>query len=167
MQRYADAGLNPNLIYGQGSNGNATSSPSYNTPTMQGARVYPVAAMSDAIGQIGSVLGQFANLRLTEAQAAAAFSQAAKNDADAATSRANANFINSKTSYQDAFNAFLMAQSMLELLPLLLITIIFVVGWHLIIRWLVRTWPMLISLLRGLNLSLILIVFLTLLLFLL
>lgn len=30
MKRYADAGLNPNLIYGQGTSGNATSSPSYN-----------------------------------------------------------------------------------------------------------------------------------------
>lgn len=32
MQRYQDAGLNPNLIYGQGSPGNATSAPTY-TPS--------------------------------------------------------------------------------------------------------------------------------------
>lgn len=30
MKRYQDAGLNPNLIYGQGTPGNATDSPSYN-----------------------------------------------------------------------------------------------------------------------------------------
>lgn len=35
MQRFKDAGLNPNLIYGQGSNGNASSSPEYKAPTLQ------------------------------------------------------------------------------------------------------------------------------------
>lgn len=32
MQRYQDAGLNPHLIYGQGTPGNATTQPKYNTP---------------------------------------------------------------------------------------------------------------------------------------
>lgn len=35
MQRFKEAGLNPNLIYGQGSNGNASSSPEYKAPTLQ------------------------------------------------------------------------------------------------------------------------------------
>lgn len=34
MQRYTDAGLNPNLIYGQGNPGNATQLPKYNVPTV-------------------------------------------------------------------------------------------------------------------------------------
>lgn len=37
MQRFADAGLNPNLIYGQGSAGNASSAPSYQAPEFHGA----------------------------------------------------------------------------------------------------------------------------------
>lgn len=32
MQRFKEAGLNPNLIYGQGSNGNASGSPQFETP---------------------------------------------------------------------------------------------------------------------------------------
>lgn len=35
MKRYAQAGLNPNLIYGQGSAGNMTQLPQYHAPTMQ------------------------------------------------------------------------------------------------------------------------------------
>lgn len=34
MARFAQAGLNPNFMYGQGSNGNATSAPSFETPTL-------------------------------------------------------------------------------------------------------------------------------------
>lgn len=34
MKRYKDAGLNPNLIYGQGSSGNASSYPQYEAPTL-------------------------------------------------------------------------------------------------------------------------------------
>ena len=32
MERFAEAGLNPNLIYGQGNAGNATSAPSFDRP---------------------------------------------------------------------------------------------------------------------------------------
>lgn len=39
MSRYTDAGINPNLIYGQGSNGNATSIGSPPTPTYQAAHM--------------------------------------------------------------------------------------------------------------------------------
>lgn len=35
MQRFKDAGLNPNLIFGQGSNGNASSAPEYKAPNLQ------------------------------------------------------------------------------------------------------------------------------------
>lgn len=35
MQRLKDAGLNPNLMYGQGTTGNASSAPSFNSPNMQ------------------------------------------------------------------------------------------------------------------------------------
>jgi hypothetical protein len=34
MQRFKEGGLNPNLIYGQGNSGNATSMPKYQTPKM-------------------------------------------------------------------------------------------------------------------------------------
>ena len=42
MQRYSAAGLNPHLIYGQGSNGNSSSIPTPQLPTMQAGRVEPL-----------------------------------------------------------------------------------------------------------------------------
>lgn len=35
MNRYKEAGLNPNLIYGQGTSGNASTMPKYNAPTLK------------------------------------------------------------------------------------------------------------------------------------
>lgn len=42
MQRYSDAGLNPNLIYGQGSSGNATGLNAPSAPSAANMRVNPV-----------------------------------------------------------------------------------------------------------------------------
>ena len=39
MERYNRAGLNPNLIYGQGSTGNSTSAPSYQAPRLEAPQV--------------------------------------------------------------------------------------------------------------------------------
>lgn len=62
MERYKEAGLNPNLIYSQGSNGNAASSPTYNPPTLQ-----PASRNAVDYGQvIGNSIGQFNNLRLQQ-----------------------------------------------------------------------------------------------------
>lgn len=41
MERFAAAGLNPNLIYGQGNSGNASSGPTYNPPKYEGANPIP------------------------------------------------------------------------------------------------------------------------------
>ena len=67
MQRYKAAGLNPNLIYGQGNSGNATSLPRYSAPTMQPVTVHP------AVFQIGNaldVLGKYMDYRIKSAQEA-------------------------------------------------------------------------------------------------
>lgn len=58
MQRYKDAGLNPNLIYSQGSNGNATSSPEFQAPNLQSNAQYSSAAA----GSIGGAIGTYQNL---------------------------------------------------------------------------------------------------------
>lgn len=58
MQRYKEAGLNPNLIYSQGSNGNAASSPEYSAPTLQSGAQYSSAAA----GSIGGAIGTYQNL---------------------------------------------------------------------------------------------------------
>lgn len=49
MQRYADAGLNPNLMYGNGSSGNASSSPSFDAPTLQSYTGYGDMGASSAV----------------------------------------------------------------------------------------------------------------------
>lgn len=41
MARFAEAGLNPNLIYGAGNSGNASSGPMYNPPKYEGANPIP------------------------------------------------------------------------------------------------------------------------------
>lgn len=64
MQRFKEAGLNPNLIYGQGSNGNATSSPQFESP-----RFDSVAPSYNSIGAgIGSAIGLYNNLHLQQKQ---------------------------------------------------------------------------------------------------
>lgn len=65
MQRYKDAGLNPNLVYGQGSSGNATTLPKYSAPTMQPVTVNPqLLRLENALG----VLGNYMDYRIKSAQ---------------------------------------------------------------------------------------------------
>jgi hypothetical protein len=61
MQRYKDAGLNPNLIYGQGSSGNtANVLPRYQAPTAR-ADVEPM-------GNMPNTLSEYQDVRLKDAQ---------------------------------------------------------------------------------------------------
>lgn len=60
MERFGNAGLNPNLIYGQGNAGNAGSLPSYHAPTAQ-------MNYSPAFDPMSS-LGAFMDLQLKQAQ---------------------------------------------------------------------------------------------------
>lgn len=62
MARFKDAGLNPNLMYGQGSPGNATQLPKYSAPTMQ----YNV--QSGDISQGLGVISQFQDFGIKQAQ---------------------------------------------------------------------------------------------------
>lgn len=59
MLRYKEAGLNPNLIYGQGSSGNATVMPKYNAPTLQ----YNYKAM-----EIPEMIGRYQDVAMKQAQ---------------------------------------------------------------------------------------------------
>jgi hypothetical protein len=91
MARYRDAGLNPNLIYGQGSAGNSTSLPTPATPTMQAAHVDRVPYES-LFGSLGNDIAAAYNFHLQrektesekdliESQAAAQRSAATLNNA--------------------------------------------------------------------------------------
>lgn len=94
MARYRDAGLNPNLIYGQGSAGNSTSLPTPATPTMQASHVDRVPYES-LFGSLGNDIAAAYNFHLQrektesekdliESQAAAQRSQANKTTAEVA-----------------------------------------------------------------------------------
>ena len=50
MARFKEAGLNPNLMYGQGTPGNATDSPNYSAPHLQYDNPFP--NIGDDIGQL-------------------------------------------------------------------------------------------------------------------
>lgn len=52
MQRYAQAGLNPNLVYDQGNNGNASSAPSFDVPEMKAYTDYGDLGFGRAAGNI-------------------------------------------------------------------------------------------------------------------
>lgn len=60
MERFGEAGLNPNLIYGQGSSGNATTLPKYQAPEKMSTRLKPIDYLQ--------VLGAYQDTRLKEAQ---------------------------------------------------------------------------------------------------
>lgn len=64
MMRLRDAGLNPNLVYGQGagSAGSASQMPRYNTPTLQYNR------QPFDVSWIPQVLGQYQDFQLKQAQ---------------------------------------------------------------------------------------------------
>lgn len=59
MKRYEEAGLNPHLIYGQGTPGNASSMPQYQAPRAE----YPFVPL-----ELGNMLGQYAQFKKTMAE---------------------------------------------------------------------------------------------------
>lgn len=59
MQRFKDAGLNPNLMYGQGNGGNAAQMPKYNAPTVE----YKYDAPN-----IAGVIGAYQDFSMRQAQ---------------------------------------------------------------------------------------------------
>lgn len=70
MARYQSAGLNPNLIYGQGNSGNASSPPAYNPPNIQyqyeaGRYGGAVNSMLPVMMEVGTWMQ---NMRLGEAK---------------------------------------------------------------------------------------------------
>jgi len=58
MERFKDAGLNPNLIYGQGNAGNAATLPKYNAPTLREKTAMP---------DISGVLSSYQDYQLKQA----------------------------------------------------------------------------------------------------
>lgn len=62
MQRYSDAGLNKNLIYGQGSNGNAQGSPTYKAPHVQPYNFQDVGTTA------ANAINTYNNTKLNQAQ---------------------------------------------------------------------------------------------------
>lgn len=79
MARFKEAGLNPNLIYSQGSNGNSASMPSYSMPSVKinpsDQRMKQTSQILDAIGlvsnaaqNISSIIDQGLNVQLKRNQ---------------------------------------------------------------------------------------------------
>lgn len=80
MERFKDAGLNPNLIYGQGTPGQAAQMPQYNAPDQQ----YNYAPVANPM----QFIGEFANLDIKQAQADNIRAQTRKVETDREISKA-------------------------------------------------------------------------------
>jgi len=65
MQRYRDAGLNPHLIYGQGTPGNQTQIAEYQAPRANYQNVQPVQLPADSMA---TTIAEFQDYRLKNAQ---------------------------------------------------------------------------------------------------
>uniref|UniRef100_A0AAU8AUA8 DNA pilot protein n=1 Tax=Dulem virus 99 TaxID=3145810 RepID=A0AAU8AUA8_9VIRU len=76
MNRFREAGLNPHLIYGQGSNGNSTSTPTPQLPTMEAGRVESLR-YGDAFQGIGDAVATYLNLKKIKNETDLAESQVA------------------------------------------------------------------------------------------
>lgn len=61
MGRFKEAGLNPNLIYGQGNPGNATTLPKYQAPRVDYVAINPVE-------QLPAILGMYQDFQIKQAQ---------------------------------------------------------------------------------------------------
>lgn len=68
MQRLEEAGLNPNLMYGQGSTGNASSSPSYDAPKMEAYTSFGDLGYGRAGQALMNGLQQYAQIEKTNAE---------------------------------------------------------------------------------------------------
>lgn len=64
MKRFQEAGLNPNLIYGQGNSGSAGSIP---TPDVQSAQ-FRVPEIGNAVSRAGNVIGDYLDYEIKGAQ---------------------------------------------------------------------------------------------------
>lgn len=69
MKRFADAGLNPNLVYTQGNPGNQTSIPSYQRANVQPVQFNFQQDMANAVSQIYNNLQAVAQIRKANAEA--------------------------------------------------------------------------------------------------
>lgn len=69
MARLKDAGLNPNLMYGQGNTGNASSAPSYDAPKMEAYTGFGDFGASRAGQELIQGLMGYAQVKKTEAEA--------------------------------------------------------------------------------------------------
>lgn len=69
MKRYAEAGLNPNLVYSQGNPGNQTSIPSYQRANVQPAQFNFQQDMANAVSTIYNNLQAVAQIRKANADA--------------------------------------------------------------------------------------------------
>lgn len=67
MQRFKDAGLNPNLVYSQGTAGNAESAPSYGVPEQSFANFLPEALDGVASGVLNTI-NQYQAVQMSQSQ---------------------------------------------------------------------------------------------------
>lgn len=67
MQRFKDAGLNPNMIYGQGNGGNAATMPHYTAPD-QSEKSFVPDTVNNVSSHVGQAIQTYQDLQMRQAQ---------------------------------------------------------------------------------------------------
>lgn len=96
MQRYKEAGLNPNLIYGQGSDGVSVRSSSPGSTSLDVPRNDP-GPINQGLETIGAAFSQFVDIQKTQAQTDNLRVQRELIAAEIAAANAGVNYTNSRT----------------------------------------------------------------------
>lgn len=115
MSRYAQAGLNPNLVYDQGNNGNASSAPSFDVPEMKAYTDYGDLGFGKAAGNILQSYALANQERKVDSDIELNDSVINKNNADALKSHQERLFTLEKTHEENIRNGHLDEQLQLEI----------------------------------------------------
>ena len=102
MQRWIEAGLNPNLIYSQGTSGNQSSTPSSTVPTVQPHAIH--TDIAGAIEQFRQMQELKADIRLKNTQVELNKANAVKSLADAKNKDASLGYLISRSNWSDILN---------------------------------------------------------------
>lgn len=104
MQRFLDAGLNPNLIYSQGSPGLQSNTAKSQMPSLQAPQFGDSFGINQALDQFRSMAELKASLAVKDSQIALNKANTDKAAADAANKAASQGYLQSRSDWADIFN---------------------------------------------------------------
>lgn len=104
MQRFLDAGLNPNLIYSQGSSGLQSNVAKSQMPSLQAPQISDGFGINQALDQFRAMAELKASLAVKQSQVALNKANTDKAAADAANKAASQGYLQSRSDWAEVFN---------------------------------------------------------------